>query len=77
MIFSIDFRARILPARNARRRNNDEHDLVMIIEWRVVVFAQGAIMCQTSCFIVTQRSKLLPCSHFKWLHYKVELELAF
>ena len=39
----------------------------MIIEWRVVVFAQGAIMCQTSCFIVTQ-PKLLKLNNSQFLN---------
>ena len=63
MIFSIDFRARIfrlylleMPA--GGERNNDEHDLVMIIEWLDIWprGTKGAIMCQTSCFIVTSLS---------------------
>ena len=40
-------------------RNNDEHDLVMIIEWLDIWprGTKGAIMCQTSCFIVTSSTR--------------------
>ena len=72
MIFSIDFlwHARIFecipPARKCQQvkeeRNNDEHDLVMIIEWLDIWprGTKGAIMCQTSCFIVTSLSPPAP-----------------